>query len=129
MSETKNNIYLSSSDEVTNFLLTRPNPDQEIVWVCPKCGVKNSEAHFCRATVCECGKFQFPRLTLPIRGDSKTTLLEAVSRDRLLQIENEISEYKSEIRNFEGEINEREEWIYELKKERNTLRKTAGLCE
>jgi hypothetical protein len=120
-------IILKSREQTADLLKTRPDPDETIQWTCPECGAKNTETHFCRATRCGCEKFIYPRIPLPIKGDAKTSLQAAVAGDRLQQIEKDIAEYMSEIDNFQGEIDEREEWIYELKKERKSLRIAAGL--
>jgi hypothetical protein len=121
MSVVKRNIILSSRDQVNEFLCNYPDPDETIIWVCPNCGIKNNDNHFCRETRCECKKFMFPRIVLPIKGDGKT-IKDILFTNKLKEISNSISQYQNEILDFEGEIEEREEWIYDLIKESKMLK-------
>jgi len=118
---------IRSREGISDFLKARPDPDEVVSWICPECGETNTETHFCRSTLCGCGKFRFPKLILPIKGDSKTPLQVAITKNRLEEIDKDVSEYKREIRDFESEIDEREDWIRELVKERKVLKCSAGI--
>lgn len=116
----KKHIILTSENDVNEFLASRPNPDQEFKWICPECGKVNNEIHFSHETKCECKKYAFPRVGLPVKG-GMMSLKDAIIGQRVKEIEHEVSEYKSEISGYEEEINVREEWIYTLQKELKSL--------
>lgn len=119
----KTNIILTSRDAVAEFLAAHPDPDETITWACPECNARNVGAYHSHISICgACGKGHFPAIPLPIIGDAKTSVKRAFVNDRLYQIEQDIKEYNSEILGFESEIEEREDWIRELVKERENLK-------
>ena len=109
---------LRSKTDVAAFLAKHPDPDQEIIWVCPGCHAENRITYHSRRTVCPaCKSEYFPAVSLPVVGDVKETVRRAFYTDHLTQLKKEIDEAKREITGCECRIDELENYIREKKDE------------
>ena len=112
----KGSILLKTRRDVTTFLTGFPNLDEPVTWTCPECGAVNPDAYHSHETRCiNCDKGYFPRLHLPIKGDPKQSVKEAILSQKIEEIKDEIKQYQDDIDGFEAEIDDRQEWIYNLR--------------
>jgi len=117
------NFLLKTNQETNSFLSTRPDPDEIIVWCCPRCHSKNYGTYFSHATRCGvCDTGIFPPIPLPIIEDGSTSIARAYFGQRLKGIEEEIRETKYSIQQFEEEIEECECHLRELDKEKEEIK-------
>lgn len=110
---------LRSRGDVEEFLSTRPDADQQIIWTCPSCHARNHTTYHSRSVRCaSCDRGRFPAICLPIHGDEKSTVRNAFYRDTILQIRKDVEEARKKIASREEEIEDLQKYIREREMER-----------
>ena len=121
------NIVLTTNKQTTDFLLTKPNTDEEIEWVCSECLTRNIGAYFSHQSKCgHCINGRFPAIPLPVVGESGMSLQRAIACNRIKIIESNIDDIKDEIRSLECELEEKEIELNYLKDEKKDLEMILG---
>ena len=116
------NIILTTNKQTLDFLSTKPNADEEIVWGCPECHVRNIGTYFSHQAKCShCKNGRFPAIPLPVVGGSGISLQRAFACERIRVIKSQMDDIKDEIRSLESELEEKEIELNHLKSEKNNL--------